>query len=93
MGFLIEPLAITLPVGAFNGSSIVDARLKPIEQHLIAPAVGAAQPRRARCLRRRYLAVQQRALVQRATPPANTSRTRSWRSRRTRPSSQTSPRI
>src|SRR5712675_1756380 len=39
MGFLIEPLQITLPVGAFNGSSIVDARLKPIEQHLIAPAV------------------------------------------------------
>jgi len=39
MGFLIEPLMITLPVGAFNGSSIVDARLKPIEQHLIAPAV------------------------------------------------------
>jgi Cof subfamily protein (haloacid dehalogenase superfamily) len=39
MGFLIEPLEITLPVGAFNGSSIVDARLKPIEQHLIAPAV------------------------------------------------------
>ena len=25
MGFLIEPLAITLPIGAFNGSSIVDA--------------------------------------------------------------------
>jgi Cof subfamily protein (haloacid dehalogenase superfamily) len=39
MGFLIEPLAITLPIGAFNGSSIVDAQLKPIEQHLIAPAV------------------------------------------------------
>jgi Cof subfamily protein (haloacid dehalogenase superfamily) len=39
MGFLIEPLSITLPVGAFNGSSIVDAGLKPIEQHLIAPAV------------------------------------------------------
>src|SRR5437667_4456276 len=39
MGFLIEPLAITLPIGAFNGSSIVDSRLKPIEQHLIAPAV------------------------------------------------------
>jgi HAD superfamily hydrolase (TIGR01484 family) len=35
MGFLIDPLAITLPVGAFNGSSIVDAGLKPIEQHLI----------------------------------------------------------
>src|SRR3954468_3924091 len=39
MGFLIEPLEITLPVGAFNGSSIVDAQLKPIEQHLIAPAI------------------------------------------------------
>ena len=39
MGFLIEQLAITLPFGAFNGSSIVDSRLKPIEQHLIAPAV------------------------------------------------------
>ena len=39
MGFLIAPLEITLPVGAFNGSSIVDAKLKPIEQHLIAPAV------------------------------------------------------
>ena len=40
MGFLIEQLEITLPVGAFNGSSIVDPRLKPLEQHLIAPAVG-----------------------------------------------------
>ncbi len=39
MGFLIEPLAITLPVGAFNGSSIVDAALKPIEQHLIGAVV------------------------------------------------------
>ena len=38
MGFLIEPLSITLPVGAFNGSSIVDDKLRPIEQHLIAPA-------------------------------------------------------
>ena len=35
MRFLIEPLQITLPVGAFNGSSIVDAQLNPIEQHLI----------------------------------------------------------
>jgi Cof subfamily protein (haloacid dehalogenase superfamily) len=35
MRFLIEPLGITLPVGPFNGSSIVDTRLKPIEQHLI----------------------------------------------------------
>jgi Cof subfamily protein (haloacid dehalogenase superfamily) len=39
MDFLIEPLAISLPVGSFNGSSIVDAQLKPIEQHLIPPAV------------------------------------------------------
>ena len=37
MRFLIEPLAITLPVGAFNGSSIVDPQLNPIEQHLIPP--------------------------------------------------------
>jgi Cof subfamily protein (haloacid dehalogenase superfamily) len=38
MRFLIEPLQITLPVGAFNGSSIVDAQLHPIEQHLIPPS-------------------------------------------------------
>jgi Cof subfamily protein (haloacid dehalogenase superfamily) len=35
MGFLLGPLAITLPVGSFNGSSIVDPDLKPIEAHLI----------------------------------------------------------
>ena len=35
MQFLIEPLQITLPVGAFNGSCIVDSKLKPIEQHRI----------------------------------------------------------
>ncbi|WP_454620576.1 Cof-type HAD-IIB family hydrolase [Bradyrhizobium cenepequi] len=39
MGFLIEPLSITLPVGAFNGSSIIDPQLKPVEQHLIPPAI------------------------------------------------------
>jgi Cof subfamily protein (haloacid dehalogenase superfamily) len=38
MRFLIEPLAIMLPVGAFNGSSIVDPQLNPIEQHLISAA-------------------------------------------------------
>lgn len=38
MRFLIEPLQITLPVGAFNGSAIVDPRLIPIEQHLISGA-------------------------------------------------------
>jgi Cof subfamily protein (haloacid dehalogenase superfamily) len=42
MRFLIEPLGITLPVGPFNGSSIVDPQLKPIEQHLI-PAAAAAR--------------------------------------------------
>jgi Cof subfamily protein (haloacid dehalogenase superfamily) len=40
MRFLIEPLGITLPIGPFNGSSIVDIKLKPIEQHLI-PAAAA----------------------------------------------------
>jgi Cof subfamily protein (haloacid dehalogenase superfamily) len=40
MRFLIEPLAITLPVGPFNGSCIVDPQMKPIEQHLI-PASAA----------------------------------------------------
>jgi hypothetical protein len=39
MGFLIEPLSIALPIGAFNGSSIVDAALEPIEQHLIGADV------------------------------------------------------
>ena len=40
MRFLIEPLAIALPVGAFNGSSIVDPQLGPVEQHLV-PAAAA----------------------------------------------------
>ena len=35
MRFLIEPLNIKLPVGPFNGSSIVDAQMKAVEQHLI----------------------------------------------------------
>ena len=35
MRFLVEPLGITLPIGPFNGSSIVDKNLTPIEQHLI----------------------------------------------------------
>ena len=35
MRFLIEPLQIKLPIGAFNGSSIADSSLQPIEQHLI----------------------------------------------------------
>ena len=35
MHFLVEPLGITLPVGPFNGSSIVAPDMKPIEQHLL----------------------------------------------------------
>ncbi len=38
MGFLIAPLAISLPFGSFNGSSIVDPTFRPIEQHVIPPA-------------------------------------------------------
>jgi Cof subfamily protein (haloacid dehalogenase superfamily) len=37
MRFLVAPLGISLPIGPFNGSSIVDTNLKPIEQHLIPP--------------------------------------------------------
>ena len=40
MRFLVEPLEITLPIGAFNGSCIVDPSLNPIELHLI-PASAA----------------------------------------------------
>jgi hypothetical protein len=39
MGFLIAPLGITLPFGAFNGSSIVDAQMTPVAQHLIPSTV------------------------------------------------------
>jgi Cof subfamily protein (haloacid dehalogenase superfamily) len=35
MGFLIDQLKITLPVGPFNGSSMIAPDMKPIEQHLI----------------------------------------------------------
>ena len=35
MRFLIEPLALSLPIGAFNGSAIVDPQMKPIEEHVI----------------------------------------------------------
>jgi len=37
MEFLIQPLALALPFGSFNGSAIVDPQLRPIEQHLIPP--------------------------------------------------------
>ena len=35
MDFLIQPLALTLPFGSFNGSSIVDPQLRPIAQHFL----------------------------------------------------------
>ena len=35
--FLTAPLGITLPIGPFNGSSIVAPDLKPLTQHLIPP--------------------------------------------------------
>src|ERR1700761_5172136 len=41
MRFLIEPLQIKLPIGAFNGSSIVDPQLNPVEQQSI-PASAVA---------------------------------------------------
>jgi len=40
MRFLVEPLGITLPFGPFNGSSMVDPQLHPIEEHVI-PAAAA----------------------------------------------------
>jgi hydroxymethylpyrimidine pyrophosphatase-like HAD family hydrolase len=57
MRFLIEPLAIALPVGAFNGSCIVDPRLKVVEQHLIPSLGSSKEPRCAQRIRCRYLAV------------------------------------
>jgi Cof subfamily protein (haloacid dehalogenase superfamily) len=42
MRFLIEPLALWLPVGPFNGSSIIDPEMQPVEQHLI-PAQAASR--------------------------------------------------
>ena len=63
MRFLIEPLAITLPVGSFNGSSIVDPQLNPIEQHLIPAATAQTSLDVLERIRRRYLAVHQRALA------------------------------
>jgi Cof subfamily protein (haloacid dehalogenase superfamily) len=39
MSFLVEPLKLSLPFGAFNGSSIVDPAMRPIEQHLVPASV------------------------------------------------------
>jgi hypothetical protein len=38
MRMLVEPLHLALPLGPFNGSSLVDPQLKVITQHLIPPA-------------------------------------------------------
>ena len=87
MGFLIEPLAITLPVGAFNGSSIVDAELKPIEQHLIPAAVAQRSIELLDAVRRRHLAVHQRSMADAQRRTANTFRMKSGPSSTIRPSS------
>jgi Cof subfamily protein (haloacid dehalogenase superfamily) len=42
MAMLLEPLAIALPIGPFNGSSVVDPHLHVITQHTI-PAEAARQ--------------------------------------------------
>ena len=63
MGFLIEPLAITLPIGAFNGSSIVDPAAEADRAASDPARDGAAQHRRAQRIRRRHLAVHQRAVA------------------------------
>jgi Cof subfamily protein (haloacid dehalogenase superfamily) len=39
MRFLVEPLQITLPIGAFNGSAIIDPKMNPIEHQLIPAAI------------------------------------------------------
>src|SRR5215475_5808741 len=39
MDFLVKPLALALPFGSFNGSSIVDPQMRPVEQHLIPPDI------------------------------------------------------
>jgi Cof subfamily protein (haloacid dehalogenase superfamily) len=39
MEFLVKPLELTLPFGSFNGSSIVDPQMRPLEQHLIPPDI------------------------------------------------------
>ena len=66
MRFLIEPLGITLPIGAFNGSSIVDAAIEPDRTASDPCSRGATQHRSAGRIRRRHLAVHQRAV---ARPP------------------------
>ena len=91
MRFLIEPLGITLPVGPFNGSSIVDPQLKPIEQHLI-PASAA---RRSLELSNEFgvdiWLFTNDAWFVRAMATANTSRMKSAPSGPIRPSLRISP--
>ena len=85
MGFLIEPLQITLPVGPFNGSSIVDPQLNPLEQHLIPMA--AAQT--SLDLLTNSVSISGCSPTKngsRAGPTVNTSRMRNLRSGPIRPS-------
>ena len=52
MRFLVEPLQITLPMGAFNGSSIVDPEMKVIEQHLLPASATRLRQHSRVCLSR-----------------------------------------
>ncbi len=63
MRFLIEPLRITMPFGSFNGSSITDPQLNPIEQHVPAGVGGAAKPGNLETVRCRCVVVHQRQMV------------------------------
>ena len=87
MGFLIEPLSITLPLGAFNGSSIVDRKLRPIEQHLIPPAVAQRSLDVLNAFGVDIWLFTNERWLHAQSATANTSRTRSGRSSTIRPSS------
>jgi len=47
MRFLIEPLKITLPVGPFNGSAIVDPQMNAERRRRICAARSAGDPSRS----------------------------------------------
>ena len=73
MRFLVEPLRITLPVGSVQRQFDLRSATEP-DRAASDPGIGGAtQPRYAEPIRRRYLAVHQRQLADRATPTANTS--------------------
>ncbi len=85
MRFLIEPLALWLPVGPFNGSSIIDPEMNPVEQHLIPAGRGRALLANPPGIRRRYLGLHHDQMADRQSRTANTSPTNSTRSGPIRP--------